>query len=179
MLNLPQALYMISKLLWHLGWIECPGNGYQQNLCVLGIKVPNCDFLTIIPFNQNHQEQRMIRRRVIGCLLGLLFLTGIHTKAAVAVYVMDNGVRTDHVAFNKIETEVVDMLAGEVRLPTAKRSEDHATLVAGLIVERAPRVKLISVRTLKKMERAVGRVSRKVFIGYRITILLANLRWRI
>ena len=51
--------------------------------------------------------------------------------------------------------------------------------VAGLIVERAPRVKLISVRTLKKMERAVGRVSRKVFIGYRITILLANLRWRI
>jgi subtilisin family serine protease len=79
----------------------------------LGIKVPNCDFLTIIPFNQNHQEQRMIRRRVIGCLLGLLFLTGIHTKAAVAVYVMDNGVRTDHVAFNKIETEVVDMLAGQ------------------------------------------------------------------
>ena len=91
----------------------------------------------------------MIRRRVIGCLLGLLFLTGIHTKVAVAVYVMDNGVRTDHVAFNKIETEVVDMLAGEVRLATAKRSEDHATLVAGLIVECAPRVKLISVRTLK------------------------------
>ena len=91
----------------------------------------------------------MIRKRVMVCIYGLLFSNGTLLQAAVTVYVMDNGVRTDHVAFNQIETAVVDMLGGLPELTVPRAFDDHATLVAGLIVERAPRVKLISVRTLQ------------------------------
>ncbi len=73
---------------------------------------------------------------------------------AVTVYVMDNGIRADHRAFEGMHMESVNLVSGaDVGVRETERYGDHATLMAGLIVERASSsVKLISVRTLDRDE---------------------------
>ena len=66
---------------------------------------------------------------------------------------MDNGVRADHEVFEGIEVESVDMLESTDDRSKRDGTEmeaygDHGTLLAGLIVERAPKVRLISLRSL-------------------------------
>jgi subtilisin family serine protease len=81
--------------------------------------------------------------------LGLLVWSNIHAER-VTVYLMDNGVRVDHQAFEGIETESVDII-GEGKRKSGEKTDiygDHGTLLAGLVVARVPRVRLVSVRTL-------------------------------
>ena len=98
----------------------------------------------------------------------------------VTVYIMDNGVRMDHVDFEGVPFERVAIIKekadpaspnglplrllsyeAHVRLPGMGRDNmqdkgqreaygDHGTLMAGLVVETAPSVKLVSVRTLNE-----------------------------
>ena len=90
-------------------------------------------------------------------LAGGLVAGAIEPIVPVTVYIMDNGVRTDHKAFRGISIESVDLTGTSSRSVKKKRLVigggdyafgDHATLLAGLIAERAPESKLVSVRTL-------------------------------
>ena len=68
----------------------------------------------------------------------------------VTVYVMDNGVRIDHEVFKATNIKTVDLTGarkGE-RIIDQEPYGDHATFLAGLILERAPAAELVSVRTL-------------------------------
>ena len=81
---------------------------------------------------------------------GVVLVLG--AEPSVTVYLMDNGVRADHKSFESIRIESVDLVSHDGNLE-GRESEpfgDHATFLAGLIVERAPEAQLISVRTLNE-----------------------------
>jgi subtilisin family serine protease len=122
---------------------------------------PLCLSVSYFLYLSYQSKQRLfksvIRKRVFECIFGFLVSTSVLAEAVVTVYIMDNGIRTDHVVFKNIETEVVDLLRSVEPGPESTSYGDHATLVAGLIVERAPKVKLISVRTLH--ENGTGNLS--------------------
>lgn len=82
---------------------------------------------------------------IIGLSVSQLFAAEDKT---VTVYIMDNGVRADHNAFKGVDVETIDLVEGDNEVGFG----NHGTLMAGLIVERAPTVKLISVRTLDEDE---------------------------
>lgn len=86
----------------------------------------------------------VIRTRVY--ILSAFCLLLIQAVDAVTVYIMDNGIRADHEAFAGIEMESVDLQVE--RGEGGAAYGEHATHVAGLVIERAPSVKLVSVRTL-------------------------------
>lgn len=62
----------------------------------------------------------------------------------VDVYIMDNGIRTDHEKFKPFQVLSKDIQTGV----GDSQFGDHASMMAGLIVDRAPQIRLISVRTL-------------------------------
>lgn len=89
-----------------------------------------------------------------GLILSLLLSCwggSLATANCVTVYVMDNGIRADHKAFDGVSVETVDLVSGELGVEDGTLAYgSHATLMAGVIVAGAPGVNLVSVRTLNE-----------------------------
>lgn len=89
-----------------------------------------------------------------GLILSLLLSCwggSFATANRVTVYVMDNGIRADHTAFEGVSVETVDLVSGESGVEDGTLAYgSHATLMAGVIVAGAPGVNLVSVRTLNE-----------------------------
>ncbi len=91
-----------------------------------------------------------IERKVHGvwklCLSVLVFFSGVYgTLYGADVYIMDTGVRSDHEKFQAVEVLSKDLLT-ETDNPGRFPYGNHGSLMAGLIVDRAPSVQLISIR---------------------------------
>ncbi len=77
-------------------------------------------------------------------MLGLVtVLAEVSAAATVTVYILDNGVRADHEAFEGINIQSVDFVKSTEQGTESLGYGDHATLVGGLVVVRDTVVPLV------------------------------------
>lgn len=90
--------------------------------------------------------------RSFSPVLGLGLWVSVLSAEPVTVYILDNGVRADHEVFEHVAIESVDMVDPK-RSKGGDSYGNHATMMAGLVLQQAPQVQLVSVRTLDRRER--------------------------
>ena len=84
----------------------------------------------------------MLSRLFVLLFASFLLIVIPNGVIGVDVYVMDSGVRMDHEKFLDSEVESIDVFGDD---NVAKEEEfygDHGTLMAGIIIDRAPDAKL-------------------------------------